>query len=366
MTLTFRESPLLSIFELKNLLQTWTKQRIQPLSEIRSGETIELRVQLTHSELRTADAISWTFGLITDGKREDNVIAFVKSIYAIHGLDDFEILICGPEIEELSEMNVLFIKTPDEFDHLGWITKKKNLIARKSSKQNLLIAHDRYVLPENFLEKMIGYGGDFDVISPRQVTPDGKRFPDWVCTGANWSWSPSGMLDYDDYSPYNYVNGGLTLAKTALMKRVGWNELLFWGQAEDVELSRRLLQDGAIHRPFTQLVISTLEARLNYDDAFMKIPVSKKSFILPFRKGTLPFSLFDGASIRAVGPSNSALGYALVVLMKKFGFAKHLRSKIEALKPQLIRAKRDIHRLSPRTAVWLENRIRALQSCGRD
>jgi len=43
--------------------------------------------------------------------------------------------------------------------------------------------------------------------------------------------------DLDCLLPTQYINGGLIIAKTKTLRDVPFNELVFWQQAEDVELA---------------------------------------------------------------------------------------------------------------------------------
>ena len=93
------------------------------------------------------------------------------------------------------------IEQPDQFHDLGWITRKKNLVVQAASRENILIAHDRYTVPPDFLERMTDFGGDFDVIVPRQATVDGRPLPDWVMISDDLNWATPGWMEFGDLSP---------------------------------------------------------------------------------------------------------------------------------------------------------------------
>lgn len=362
LVLEYKESPLLSGFELKSFLLAWAGQRICLEAETKEPDgTFRSVFRLTHVEKRDTSTSGWTFGILTNGTRPENLIRFIESVRAISGLRDFEILVCGPKADlgQLSD-RVTFIEPPAKFEKEGWITKKKNLIASRAAFSNVLVAHDRYFLQPDFLQRMEEFGGDFDVLTVRQETASGERFPDWVSAGAAWQVTPVGMLEYDDYSPYNYVNGGLILAKTRVLQRVPWNELLFWAQTEDVELSRRLEAAGFVHRLHRRLVVKTTD-RPEYVLTFPKLPVLQDHFVIPFRADTLPFVFYDGVSLNYGGVGRH--GYVARVvnsIVRKTGLREAVRSRILASKPRLIQLRVNLYRRYPRLAKRLDRIAQAL------
>jgi hypothetical protein len=216
-----------------------------------------------------------TFGLVTDGRAPDRVTAFVDSVVAIRGLarTSSEILVCGPAgcVDHLAEtfgVDVRLVVEPAENANLGWITRKKNLLVDAAHCEIVVVAHDRYTFTPGWLESLRQFGTDFDVVVPRQTTVTGMRFPDWVGVADDRSCSPIFELDYADFDPRAYVNGGIIVARTSLLKEVRWNELLFWGDAEDIELSRRLQARGVVPRLAIEMVVETVVTRADQLAAF--------------------------------------------------------------------------------------------------
>ncbi|WP_426110386.1 hypothetical protein [Massilia sp. PWRC2] len=227
------------------------------------------------------------FALITDGRRPEAVARFVASIAAIRGIDliDWSIAICGPALAEEGAVavkpRIRHIDAPTAHLNRGWITAKKNLIVSTSQADNLVIAHDRYKVPAAFLEELFEFGADFSVLVPAQFDDSGDIFPDWVTIGSQWSCTGSALLQHGDYSPHGYVNGGVIIGKRHVLSATPWSELLFWGQYEDVELSRALVADGVTPRLARSVQLHATTSRPGYLGDFERLPYLPSNFPLP-------------------------------------------------------------------------------------
>jgi hypothetical protein len=227
------------------------------------------------------------FAVITDGGRPDAVARFVASVAGVRGIDliDWSIAVCGPaatpDKPDLVHPRVRHIVAPAEHQQRGWITAKKNRIVTSSHAETLLIAHDRYEVPPAFLEQLLEFGADFSVIVPAQRDVNGGEFPDWVTIGSQWSRSGAAMLEYGDYSPHGYVNGGVIIAKRRVLAATPWSELLFWGQYEDVELSRAMVAQGITARLARNVRLLVTTARPGYLHDFERMPYLPGAYPLP-------------------------------------------------------------------------------------
>lgn len=222
---------------------------------------------------------SFGFGIISDGNHVGRLARFADSLTKVRGLvhTRWDLAFCGPaslaerlapDLSEEMRERTHFIVEPDEWRELGWITRKKNLLVEALEAENILILHDRYVLPPDFLENLELFGADFDLIVPGQER-GGRRFPDWTATASEWDMSKTYILPYGEDSRDLYVNGGVLLAKRSVMQRVGgWNDLLGWNESEDVELSRRLRAWGITPRLAPAVRLETIEVRRGYEQAF--------------------------------------------------------------------------------------------------
>ena len=75
--------------------------------------------------------MSITFGLITDGNNEEMLYNSIKSILDAR-IDNSEIIVVGNSDLDISGVRVIKF---DESEKIGWITRKKNLIAQHSTKK---------------------------------------------------------------------------------------------------------------------------------------------------------------------------------------------------------------------------------------
>jgi hypothetical protein len=284
--LRMTDTPLLSIFELKNFINMWGKFTVYFDNAFNDGNRI-LGFENLMTKKRTCEHKTFSFGVITNGNKLENLKSFIDSILKIM-LDEFEqieIIVCGPKNIENEIKNycssIKFINEPDKFKSIGWITKKKNMIVEASEYENLIIAHDRYIFPTDFIKNFKNFGQDYSVIVCKQELENKTRIPDWVTIGSEWGWTTPGILEYGDWSHYNFINGGIIIAKRNVLKKSPWNELLFWNQAEDVELTRTLKQNGFVPRLARNILVYSLPMRKNFMEGFEYIPYIKNKHVVP-------------------------------------------------------------------------------------
>ncbi|MFN7811687.1 MAG: hypothetical protein ACK5SI_03365, partial [Planctomycetia bacterium] len=106
--------------------------------------------------------------------------------------------------------------------------------------------HDRYRLDPGFFTGFARFGHDFDFVTVPQRYPCGAHFPAYVAAegsvlGRGRSFD---CRDYDSLRPGQFINGGLLIAKTETLRAIRLNDLLFWNQWEDVELTREFRGRG--------------------------------------------------------------------------------------------------------------------------
>jgi hypothetical protein len=189
----------------------------------------------------------WTFGLLTLGKKRDEVLKYIDSIERACP-DSYEIVIvCPHELTWLGDRSNLRVIRFSEKDDLGWITRKKNLICEEATFSDILICHDRFTVAHDFFTAFERWGYSYGIAAPRVCFENGARALDWaIVSSENRVWSTGGLLDYRAYSRYAYVPGGATLVRKSFAQRYPWSETLFWNEHEDVELCRRAQRSGEI------------------------------------------------------------------------------------------------------------------------
>ncbi len=205
----------------------------------------------------------WTFAMLTGGKKDDLVIKFLESIRRHDPKNKHEIIISGPKKKEYDKYKVQYLDLSQFRDNeYAEIAKKKNAIADMAKNPNLLIAHDRYYLEDNFFENFDKYGYDWDFLAIRQACPDGHEFPFYCALyepALTWT-HPINCHEYAHLLNTQYVNGGAMVFKTRTLQKIRFNPLLFWGEMEDVEVTKEFMEKSIIPRVgFLTTLITVLD-----------------------------------------------------------------------------------------------------------
>jgi len=204
---------------------------------------ISLSYRKEEKTLIKEDSIDkWSFGIITNGKKNEQVQDLISSIIK-QNIPNYEVIICGP-FTYPKEGEYPIIKVDDvvlQDDIRAPITKKKNKIVEKANYHNLMIMHDRYKLPDDWYKKMVEYGNYFDILSVPNISLWGGRVNDWV----EYLTKPSQLyktvfhlLPYSRYSNSWYSQGGLLIVKKYLYKNNNLDERLHWDELEDIQFSQ--------------------------------------------------------------------------------------------------------------------------------
>ena len=190
--------------------------------------------------------MNFTFGIITGGanngreslsnievsNRINNIIKSIK----LQNIPKYEIIIVGGVNNyDDSIKHIEF----DESQKQGWITKKKNIIAESAKYDNLVIMHDYIKLEEGWYKGFLEFGDDWDVCMNVVNNIEGGRWVDWLSDHGNYHV----LIPYNTKDDSMYVSGAYWVAKKSFMKQYPLNENLTWGQAEDVEWSRRWMNN---------------------------------------------------------------------------------------------------------------------------
>lgn len=241
-----RQSPQMSIASVKSFLGRRHNCQTRVVAESIDDGVYRTVLEIERSNLAMYQDSSWSLGIITRGNRHSQVLAFLKSVRGQDPDNQHEILVSGPRHPELDAFGVRYVEG-DYRDDLAEISRKKNDIIDAAQGANLLIVHDRYQLNPGFFDGFARFGYDFDFCTVPQFYESGETFPAYAAMpGSGLAFLPKAM-QCDDYSmllPMQYVNGGLMIGKTETLRRVRLNELLFWNQMEDVELSAEMRSIG--------------------------------------------------------------------------------------------------------------------------
>lgn len=199
----------------------------------------------------------WTFGIITNGKRNDWVEQIIQSIRK-QKIPLFEIIVCGAYFDR-NEKDFYYIPF-NQRDDKGWITKKKNLIVKNAQFENICMLHDRMVLDKGWYRGMKKWGNCFENLGCQQLFED-VRVNDWIASHyfinnkENKQFSFESYVDYRDWYSTIWFSGQLKIFKKSMIVKnnLWWDETLYYGE-EDTVFSFNLQQNGFIHRlnPFSQ------------------------------------------------------------------------------------------------------------------
>ncbi|EMU8736887.1 hypothetical protein [Escherichia coli] len=211
---------------------------------------------------------SWTFG-IPVGPDEPTFLNYcVERILSLN-IDDVEIILCGMPHKDFKYFDRVKIVGRDIPAPPVHITRKKNEIARASSKDNLCILHDRVILPSNFVDSMKRFGDMFPLIGfqsiyfadsynliPRRYSDFGVlnsdlrhvddlpnidkeelpfRMDEVGCAYQHCQRTDFGL---------QYLTGSLYICKRELWLNYPQNEDYYWDEYEDIEFALRISSKG--------------------------------------------------------------------------------------------------------------------------
>lgn len=239
----------LSIPALKKFLSRKYGIRVQLTAEVIDNGEFITAFRIERNNLASASARTWSFGILTQGKKVDMVAAFCRSIRDFGGAAH-EIIIVGPHHADYDAYAPVYIDKSYSSEFADICVKKNDIIDR-ATHENLCILHDRYVLHQDFFSGFDGYGYDFDYLTVRQHHASGKIYPSYCAMddGAGLIWGPIYECGNENETwDCHYLNGGLVIAKRSLLQAVPFNALIFHNQAEDVELAKVLESHSVLPR----------------------------------------------------------------------------------------------------------------------
>lgn len=211
--------------------------------------------------------MSICFAFITNGSNDCYLKQGIESITNL-SISNSEIIVIGNS--QLKIDGIRFVPF-DETQKQSWITAKKNLAAKLSSKEILVIMHDYFALSPFWSDESVRslFLDDWDVCVTSILNPDGTRYRDWLL----WPFSHrflripfiytlANLLPYNitDLTDFMYINGSLMIVKKDYFLANPLDEIRGWGEGEDVEWSIRL-RDSWRLRYFDQLPILSLKEK---------------------------------------------------------------------------------------------------------
>ena len=208
--------------------------------------------------------LSWSFGIVTDGKNVEQLKNLISSIKK-QNIPEYEILVIGgPEPGwTIDDFKGRFITFDEAQKPAGWITRKKNILAQEAKYENVVLMHDYYLLHDHWASGWDRYDEPWEIATNEIRTKEGTRHSDWTIDpwnmGAFLNFWPFAMNDcrrefpednpqYVIGIPYNvtglekiqYISGGYMVGKKETFLKYPQKEELLWGQSEDVIWSKEV------------------------------------------------------------------------------------------------------------------------------
>jgi len=238
--------PHFTIIGLKHLLARRYNTTVTVESESACGGWFTIVFGIRRHGIDRYQSDRWTFAVLTRGTRVQQVVEFCRSIRGQDPVGRHEILVWGPCNAAYEPFGVTCHDGHGYRDELAEISRKKNDIAERASCPNLMIVHDRYRIDDGFFAGFERFGYDFDFATVPQRYECGSHFPAYAALekGVFRMGRSIDCRDYNALRDGQYINGGLTIVKTETLRDLRFNDMLFWNQWEDVELTHHFRTRG--------------------------------------------------------------------------------------------------------------------------
>lgn len=183
----------------------------------------------------------FSFGIITNGKRNDKLDNLVRSIRNQNLTPDcYEILIAGG-VREITEYDDIRKFDMDQAAAEGRLGAMRNVLARAAAFNKFVSLDDDFLLHPRWSDAVNEVKGDFDIATGIILNPDLSRYCDWVNLIEDYTFLRSYTETFDTCQ---YMTGGYGIYKDVIFLDHSWNEELGFYQGEDVSFSRRLFNAG--------------------------------------------------------------------------------------------------------------------------
>lgn len=244
------------------------------LRDKKKGDCLDLTYEKVAQALPKNDNIdSWSFGICSNGSRNEFVVRMVEAICALN-IPHYEIIVCGPAPSENLPKQVRVIDDSPiyvEGEKRIPISRKKNRIAAHAKYNNMMILHDRYILPNDWYVKMKEWGNYFDMMTyaVRDLSEPTKRIGDWMYSDLYHfvnNYSESVYPAYGKFDENTYINGGMFVMKKHLYDKYPLPDCLHWAEREDIFLSRLMLLYGKLIQVDTANCVSSENMRFAQED----------------------------------------------------------------------------------------------------
>lgn len=191
-----------------------------------------------------------SFCIITSGKEDHQLQKTIDSIVALN-VPTYEIIIVGGDSTTITTNDKIKWFPFDEsakahiiVDHKPgrWITRKKNLTVQYAQYDICVVIHDYLQFDSNWWIEFEKFGYHWDICVHRTVNWLGAR-PEGFRVDRHPLLPRGCMVPYDmiDLIQYMGIQGNYQCIKRERWLEEPLNEDLLWGQAEEMEWSRRVV-----------------------------------------------------------------------------------------------------------------------------
>jgi hypothetical protein len=213
--------------------------------------------------------MEFTFGIITRGDNDEQVMKIIRSIQALD-IPTFEIIVIGSTQRTymLPLSRVRFVPF-DESVKPNWITRKKNMVCQLARYENVVLLHDYVIFHADWYRGFLRFGNSFDVCVNRILNQDGTRFRDYTLfplymRSIDPGFSTQCLLPYDfkptkETAKLSYISGAYYVVKKHIALQYPLDEAKSWGEGEDVEFSYRTAGKGIVFQVNPHSVVSFLK-----------------------------------------------------------------------------------------------------------
>lgn len=196
-----------------------------------------------------------SFVISTSGTNDDSVNQIIDSIEVL-SIPSYEVIVVGGRSTSIKRKNVIHIPFNENIAPTPWITRKKNLGAELSQYDVVVVSNDYYAYDPDWYIEFEKFGTDWDICVQQNLTVASQgsiRANGWRVGGVpGYPEIPAGMpipWDIDCFVPYMAIHGAFWVAKRDVMLEQPLDETLFFGQAEDIEWSSRVVPGWLGQKP---------------------------------------------------------------------------------------------------------------------
>lgn len=218
------------------------------LEDYQTGKVSKRKYRKIRASLAENDNInSWTFGIVSDGRKNNRILQIIKRISDLE-IPKYEIIICGPSPSDILPDNVTVINDSSFYkDKRIPLCKKKNAIITAAKYENLVVIHDRIMISIHWFDQILKHGNYFDAIIPEILDEEteSKHIVDCPIYKEK-TFGKHYKREYGvKWSEKLYMDGAIMIIKKTVAMNNLLREYLHWGEKEDVDFSKRLYLNGA-------------------------------------------------------------------------------------------------------------------------